>query len=325
MTTSNPSLIADLGATNARFALVEGGRVVHARVLRCADYPSLVTAAGAYLDLVEPARPPRRAAIAIACPVVGDTVSMTNHAWSFSISELREQLALDRLEVVNDFTAQALAVLHLAPGDRTQVGGGAAEAGHPIGVIGPGTGLGVSGLIPSRERWTPLAAEGGHVTMAAVTEREAEVLRRLRLRFAHVSAERVLSGMGLANLHETLAAIDGQDVPAREPGEVTEAALGRSDPVCVEAVEMFCAMLGTVAGNLALTLGALGGVFIAGGIVPRLGTFFAASPFRERFESKGRFRAYLSAIPTYVVTHPMPAFLGLKSVLEEGEGNSIHH
>ena len=183
-------------------------------------------------------------------------------------------------------------------------------------MLGPGTGLGVSGLVPGRQGWIPLAGEGGHVTMCAADDRQAEVLRRLRLRFAHVSAERVLSGMGLANLYETLAAIDAADVPTREPREVTEAALAGADRHALEAVAMFGSMLGTVAGNLALTLGALGGVYIAGGIAPKLGSLFLDSPFRESFEGKGRFRQYMATIPTYVVTHPTPAFLGLRSILE---------
>jgi len=150
-----------------------------------------------------------------------------------------------------------------------------------------------------------------------VNDREGDVMRRLRLRFNHVSAERVLSGMGLTNLYETLAAIDGVDVPQRDPREVSEAALAHAEEHAVEAVSMFCAMLGTVAGNLALTLGSTGGVYIAGGIAPKLGETFLNSEFRERFEAKGRFRDYLAPIPTYLVTHPTPAFLGLRSMLEE--------
>ena len=183
-------------------------------------------------------------------------------------------------------------------------------------MLGPGTGLGVSGLIPAGAGWTPITGEGGHVTMCAVNDREGDVMRGLRLRFNHVSAERVLSGMGLTNLYETLAAIDEVDVPQRDPREVSEAALALAEPHAVEAVDMFCAMLGTVAGNLALTLGSTGGVYVAGGIAPKLGELFLKSEFRERFEAKGRFRDYLAPIPTYLVTHPTPAFLGLRSMLD---------
>lgn len=311
-----PALIADLGATNARFALVDKHGIDAPMALRCAAYPDLYSAASAYLEQVAPPVAPDRGAIAIACPIAGDLVEMTNHAWSFSIAELTEKLGMKRLDVVNDFTAQALAIRHLTENDRTQIGPGEPESGGAIAVLGPGTGLGVSGLIPAGNGWTPITGEGGHVTMSAVNDREGDVVRRLRLRFNHVSAERVLSGMGLTNLYETLAAIDKIDVPQRDPREVSEAALSQADEHAMEAVAMFCAMLGTVAGNLALTLGSTGGVYIAGGIAPKLGDLFLNSEFRERFEAKGRFRDYLEPIPTYLVTHPTPAFLGLRSMLD---------
>ena len=314
-----PAMLADLGATNARFALLSAGKIGSVEILKVSDHPSLSAAIGAYLDKVNPGKPPRRAALAIACPVHEDRVEMTNHAWSFSKSTLQEQLALDRLSLINDFAAVALGVPHLEPTDYRQIGGGQAGPNQTIGVIGPGTGLGVSALVPGRERWTALDAEGGHVTMPAVTEREMTVITRLQQRFSHVSAERVLSGMGLTNLYETLAAIDGVDIRARAPHEVTEGATSDADPYCREAVDMFCAMLGTIAGNLALTLGAFGGIYVAGGIVPKLGPMFTQSQFRERFEAKGRFRDYLADIPTMVVTHPYPAFLGLKAALERPE------
>jgi glucokinase len=317
MPESSLSLVADLGATNARFALVDSSGIRDVEILRGADYPSLEAAAAAYLARISPDRAPRRAAIAIAGPVVGQEFSLTNLAWSFSIEGVCAALGLDRLTVVNDFTALALALPHLTQGDLAQIGDGTPEPGGTMGVIGPGSGLGVSGVVSCGDGWVALAGEGGHVTMPAVTEREAQVLEHLHRRFHHVSAERVVSGMGLANLYETLAAIDGEDdIRPREPKEITERALAGNDPFCLEAVEMFCDMLGTVAGNLALTLGSTGGIFIAGGIVPKLGPFFERSRFRERFEAKGRMRPYLSRIPTYVVTHPLPAFIGLKSVLE---------
>ncbi|MEM1399146.1 MAG: glucokinase [Pseudomonadota bacterium] len=313
---SAPSMLADLGATNARFALLNGTSIDAIEVLKVSDYPSLGTAIGAYLDRVQPTKPPRKAALAIACPVHEDRVEMTNHAWSFSKSALQEQLALDRLTLINDFAAVALGVPHLDPVDYRQIGGGQAEPNQTVGVVGPGTGLGVSALVPGRERWTALDAEGGHVTMPALTDREAAVIGKLRQRFSHVSAERVLSGMGLTNLYETLASLDGVDIRAREPHEVTEGAMSDADPYCREAVDMFCAMLGTIAGNLALTLGAFGGIYIAGGIAPKMGPLFLQSDFRERFEAKGRFRQYLSGIPTFLVTQPFPALVGLKAALD---------
>jgi glucokinase len=187
----------------------------------------------------------------------------------------------------------------------------------PVGIIGPGSGLGVSGLVPapSGTEWVPLPSEGGHVTMAPITARESAVLDHMRRRYDHASAERALSGPGLVNLYATLAEIDGVPAKPFTPPQVTDPAIGAAEPLCREAVEMFCAMLGTVAGNLALTLGARSGVYIAGGIVPKLGAVFDSSLFRERFEAKGRFRHYLAGIPTYVITHPVPAFIGLAGLL----------
>ena len=315
-----PGLIADIGGTNARFALSEAdGSVRDAVVLACRDFPDLGAAAEAFLAGISPPAAPRRAAMAVASPVSGDRVDMTNHPWSFSIDDVRRRLGLDDLRVINDFTAIALAIPHLGDGDRLQVGGGEAAPGAPIAVLGPGTGLGVSALIPAGGGWVPLATEGGHVTMAPATGRESAVLAHLQ-RSGHVSAERVLSGAGLVNLYGAVRALDGatadRDVT---PAGVTERALDGSCPVAAEAMDMFCAMLGTVASNLCLSLGARGGVYVAGGIVPRLGTAFAASGFRQRFEDKGRFSAHLAAVPTFVLTHKMPAFLGLSHLLQAAE------
>jgi glucokinase len=242
-------------------------------------------------------------------------VTLTNHPWSFSIQQLRRRLAVDRLVVVNDFEAVAVAIPYLKPSERRQIGGGKALAGAPIGVLGPGSGLGISGLVPLASGWLPVSGEGGHVTMPPATARESAVLDRMRMRFDHVSADRVLSGPGLVNLYNTLSEIDGIPARAYTPAQITDLCIGESEPRCREAVEMFCAMLGTVAGNLALTLGARGGIYVAGGIVPKLGAVFAASSFRKRFEDKGRLRPYLARVPTYIVTHAFPAFVGLAALL----------
>jgi glucokinase len=311
-------LVGDVGATNARFGLVSPEReVLHTRTHAVADHPTIADAITAYLSERAALPMPRRGAIAIASAITGDRVAMTNHPWSFSISALKSQLGLDRLEVINDFTALALALPHLAPEHRLQVGGGGPAVGAPLGVLGPGSGLGVSGLIPAGAGWIPLAGEGGHATMAPATDREGAVLDCMRRHFDHVSAERVLSGPGLVNLYNTLAALDG--VPSRgyTAAQITDPEMGTADRICAESTILFCAMLGTMAGNLALTLGARGGIYIGGGIVPRLGQRFAESPFRARFEAKGRFSPYLAAIPTYVVTHPLPAFLGCAAVLAD--------
>jgi glucokinase len=309
-------LVGDIGATHARFGLISPeGRLLFSRTLADEDYLTIDDALSAFIAERGALPPPRQGAIAIASPITGDRVVMTNHPWSFSVSALKSRFAFDRFEAINDFTALALALPRLAQEDRVVIGGGAAVLGTPIGVLGPGSGLGVSGLIPSGTGWTALTGEGGHVTMSPCTDRESAVLDHMRRHFDHVSAERALSGPGLVNLYNTLAEIDG--VPARgyTAAQITDLATSGADPLCSETTAMFCAMLGTLAGNLALTLGARGGVYIGGGIVPKLGRTFEESAFRQRFEQKGRFHTYLATIPTFVVTHPLPAFLGCAAAL----------
>jgi glucokinase len=316
-----PYLIGDVGATNARFARVTGdGAITRTRVFACEDYARIDDAIETYLAEDAATPRPAAAAIGIAGPITGDRIALTNHPWSFSTSELRHSLGLERLRFINDFAANALAIPHLTAKQRSAIGGGVAAAAMPIGIIGPGSGLGISGLTQSGTGWRVIDGEGGHATMAAATDREAAVLDRMRSRFDHVSAERVLSGPGLVNLYNALAEIDGVPAAAHTPAQITDPAVDRQDPLCREAVALFCAMLGTMAGNLALTIGARGGVYIAGGIVPKLGDRFAESGFRQRFEDKGRMRPYLEAIATFVITAPIPAFIGLAALLAD-EGN----
>jgi glucokinase len=317
-TSATTWLVGDIGATHARFGLVSpDGTLLHSRTLADEDYPAIDDAIAAFLAERGALPMPRQGAIAIASPITGDRIAMTNHPWSFSVLALRSRFGFDRLEVINDFTALALALPRLTPQDRLMVGGGAAVTGAPIGVLGPGSGLGVSGLVPSGSSWIALTGEGGHATMAPATARESAVLDRMRRHFDHVSAERALSGPGLVNLYNTLAELDGVPAQGFTAAQITDLAIRDADPLCVETTRMFCAMLGTMAGNLALTLGARGGVYIGGGIVPRLGQTFVQSPFRQSFEAKGRFQAYLAAIPTFVVTHPLPAFLGCAALLAQ--------
>jgi glucokinase len=309
-------LVGDVGATNARFGLVSpDGAILHSNIFACADFAEIGLAIEVYLAGRGGLAMPRRGALAIAAAITGDQVRMTNHPWSFSQAALRERLGLEQLLAINDFTAAALALPRLSAADRMPVGGGTPVVERPIAVLGPGSGLGVSGLIPAGSNWVPLAGEGGHVTMAPTNERENAVLGEMRRRFEHVSAERCLSGPGLVNIYSCLAALDSVPAIAYGAAQITDAETAARDPLCREATEMFCAMLGTAAADLALTLGAQGGVYIAGGIVPRLGARFVESPFRARFEAKGRMSAYLAAIPSYVVTHPLPAFLGCAAAL----------
>ena len=315
-TSATTWLVGDIGATHARFGLVSpDGTLLHSRTLADEDYPAIDDAIAAFLSERGALPMPRQGAIAIASPITGDRVAMTNHPWNFSAVALKDRFGFDRLEVINDFTALALALPRLTPQDRLMVGGGAAVTGAPIGVLGPGSGLGVSGLVASGSSWIALTGEGGHATMAPATDRESAVLDRMRRHFDHVSAERALSGPGLVNLYNTLAELDGVPAQGFTAAQITDLAIRAADPLCVETTRMFCTMLGTMAGNLALTLGARGGVYIGGGIVPRLGQTFVQSPFREGFEAKGRFQAYLAAIPTFVVIHPLPAFLGCAALL----------
>jgi glucokinase len=315
--TALPGLMADIGGTNARFALCDAlGRERHAAVLHCADHAGPAAAAAAYLTELPFRARPRRGAFAVAAPVSGDRVTLTNHPWAFSIAAVKRRLGLSSLVVINDFAALALAVPRLKRGEVRAIGGGRAARNAPIALLGPGTGLGVSALVPSATGWVPLATEGGHVNMPACTAREEAVLAWLRRDFGHVSAERVLSGPGLANIYRALLALDGEEMETEPaPEEIAALALAGTSRHAAEALDMFCAMLGTVAGNLALGFGARGGVYIAGGIVPSLGTAFERSSFRRRFEDKGRMSPYVEAIPTFVVTRALPAFLGLGTLL----------
>jgi glucokinase len=315
-----PRLLADIGGTNARFALETGpGQVELIEVLPCAGYLTLADALRAYLaaPALAAAGKIRHAAIAIANPVVGDLVRMTNHHWEFSIEALRRECGFDTLLVVNDFSALACALPHLNAQQKRQVGGGTAREHSPLGLLGAGTGLGVSGLIPASGGWSALRSEGGHVTFSPANETEIAILRFAWGEFEHVSAERLLSGVGIELIYRALAHHTGQpDLKLGAP-EIVRRALAAECALCDQVVEAFCGMLGTVAGNLAITLGAQGGIYIGGGIVPRLGERFAASSFRSRFEQKGRFVNYLAQVPTFVITAEYPAFLGVSAILAE--------
>jgi glucokinase len=313
-----PRLLADIGGTNARFALeLTPGCFEQVQVLGCGEHPTLADAIRLYLasPAVTAAGQVRHAAIAIANPVDGDRVRMTNHHWQFSIEALRQELGFETLLVVNDFYALARSLPHLHDGDKVQVGGGTPRAGAPLGLLGAGTGLGVSGLIPSGTSWTALSSEGGHVTFSPANELEVAILQYAWRELPHVSAERFLSGAGVELIHRALAHIEGRAPEAVPAPEISRRALAGECALSTQVLDVFCGMLGTVAGNLAVTLGAQGGVYIGGGIVPRLGERFAGSPFRQRFEQKGRFHSYLAAVPTYVITAEYPAFLGVSAIL----------
>ncbi|MFK8076387.1 MAG: glucokinase [Granulosicoccus sp.] len=322
-------LVGDIGGTNARFALLDDNdQPILSNTFRTDEFPSLFAAVETYLseqnlDAID------AAAIAVATPIVSDSVKLTNNHWSFSIDKTRKQLDIERLHVVNDFTALALSVTHLPDAELTQVGGGIIQPKHAKAVIGPGTGLGVSGLVPCGEHWQPLQGEGGHVSLGVRTQREFAVYEQLMQRFRHVSAERFLSGPGLVNIVTALRDIDGLEPIEYSPADVTrwgmakyEARANNAEYVampehvgCEEALHIFCQLLGSCAGNLVLTLGAEGGVYIGGGIVPRLGNFFIESDFRREFEAKGRMQAYLQKVPSFVINSQYPALVGAAQLL----------
>ena len=311
-----PWLVADVGGTNARFGWVDepSCAVRHVRTLPVAQHAGPAQAAASYLATLaasgHAALPrPRRCAWALATALDGDWVELTNGHWRFSRTALMQALGLDQLRLLNDFEALALSLPHLQP---TQLRAHAAlpHADGVLAVIGPGTGLGVAGVVRTRQGWTALPGEGGHATLAATDEDEARVLAQVRRRFAHVSAERLLSGIGLPVLHGAVAAVLGQPAAALAAEQIVERGLNGSCAVCSRTLDAFCALLGSFAGNVVLVMGARGGVYIGGGIVPRLGERFFQSPFRQRFEAKGRFQAYLGAIPTLLITDTLAALNG---------------
>ena len=314
----SPRLLADIGGTYARFTVETAPAVFqHTASLRCADHADFHAAVSAYLAGLPAGQVPQieHAAIAIANPVEGDEVRMTNYHWQFSIEQMRQRLGLQTLVVVNDFTALAMSLPRLVPNQRRQVGGGLARDRSVVGLLGSGSGLGVSGLIPAADGWVALGTEGGHTSFSPRDEREIAILRHGLTEFAHLSHERLLSGPGIELIHRALRARAGLASTALSAPEITRRALDGSDAVCAETLDAFCAMLGTAAANLAVTLGAMGGIYIGGGIVPRLGMYFDRSPFRSRFEDKGRFSDYVKAIPTYVITAEHATFTGASAIL----------
>jgi glucokinase len=307
-------LIADVGGTNIRFTIVAGStQLTEPETLHCADYPSIVEAARTYLSGKGKGGAFDEAAFAVAGAVTGDWIDITNNHWAFSQAEVAKHLAVRRIKFLNDFTALALGLPHLPADGLLALNEATGKTEAPIAVIGPGTGLGVSGLLPDGKKgWVAIAGEGGHATLPVRTSREFDVVDKAQQMFGHCSAERLVSGPGLVTLAEILDLLDGRPAQPRTPADITQKAHDGSCPVSVEAMNLFLGFLGTMASNLALTLGAFGGVYLAGGILPRLGADkLKASPLLERFADKGRYRDYLAAIPLKLVVHPLPAFLGL--------------
>ncbi len=324
-------LLADIGATNARFALARRGRDPYAfQVLKTRDYASPAEAIAAYLSRKSRGRLPETAVIAIAGPITGDHVTFTNAPWAFSISDLQGATAIENLSIINDFEALAWALPVFAAADLRKFGRGRRDANAARVVFGPGTGLGVACFVPGRKASHPsglaVASEGGHMTVAAGTPREVALIEALGARFGHVSAERVISGPGLRYIYDALTIIDGaapQDLGTFGIPAITERARSGRDPLAAETMSIFSSLAGSFAGNLALAYGARGGVYLAGGVIPRLGPLFDLRAFRRRFTDKGRYRDWLAAIPTYLILHPHQTMVGLAhylDVLEDAPG-----
>ena len=320
-----PRLVADIGGTNARFGWVAapGTPVAHVRKLAVPDFAGPAEAAKAYLAGLEAApggdgRAPCHAAFAVATAVVGDRVSFTNSHWDFSRSAVQAALGLQNLLVLNDFESLALSLPGLRPEQVRPHPGVARPAGGALAVVGPGTGLGVGAVVPDgRGGWVALPGEGGHATLAPADDLESALLAAVRRRFAHVSAERLLSGIGLPVLHQGLADVQGRPAPALSAAEIVDAGAAGTDAQCSQTLDLFCALLGSFAGNVALTVGARGGLYIGGGVVPRFADRFFQSAFRQRFEAKGRFQPYLAAIPSALITDTLAALGGSALAIEQ--------
>jgi glucokinase len=299
------ALLADIGGTNARFARLDGAATGPHITLPVAGHATIEDAVAAALARLGPCD---AAVLALAGPVTEEPVRLTNAPWSVSSAALAARFGFARVRLVNDFLAQAHALPHLAPADRHPIGGGVRDPAAPMIVLGPGTGLGVAGFMPGPGLAIP--AEGGHASLAATDAREDAVVAGLRALCGRAGVEEALSGRGLANLHSVVARLRGAEVPPRDAAAVVAA----TDPVATEAVALFLDLLASFAGDMALAWGARGGVFLSGGILPRLMDRLDPVRFRARFEAKAPLEAWMAGIPLAIVTHPAPAFLGLAAL-----------
>ena len=311
---SNSAVLGDIGGTNARFAVLRNGVLSDIKHMKVSEYQQFSDALDTFLKIRSADDPIHHALFGVAGVVEHERCALTNNPWIVDADELRVRFGFSTIHIVNDFEALAWSLPHLTSKDLSLIGGQKAKSVAPMVVIGPGTGLGVAAFVHSDRGDLVLQSEGGHATLPSGSPREDAIIANLRAQFGHVSAERVLSGPGLENLYRVVASLDSQTVPECTAPEITKAALANYCVVSRTALDTFCGLLGGVAGNLALSFGAQGGVYIAGGITPHLRDYLPQSPFRSRFESKGRLTSYLKSIPTYLVLHDDPAFIGLQSL-----------
>tara|TARA_R110001592_G_scaffold70936_7_gene216954 strand:+ start:2823 stop:3773 length:951 start_codon:yes stop_codon:yes gene_type:complete len=311
------SVVADVGGTNIRLAVLDitNGEMSKIREYPCAQFITIETALIQYFATLS--EPVGYLCLGIACPVENDLISMTNLNWQFSKKQLKQKLALKALYVINDYTAISLAVPFVEENQKIKIGGGEEVTNCVKAIFGPGTGLGVSHLIKQNEKWVSLDGEGGHSSFAPNTAQQADVLLLLQGQFGHVSTERLLSGQGLVNIYHALCRLAGKQPEFFEAAEITKSALNGECELALQTLTLFCQAMGGFAGNLALNLECKGGVYIAGGIVPRFIEFFKNSEFRTFFEAKGRFEGYLKSIPTYLITHENPGLLGAAVYLRQ--------
>lgn len=314
MTPNDALLLADIGGTNARFALLKDGAISQFRSFPVVEFPGISPAIHAYLEGI-PDRPRiRQALLAVAGPVVGNRCALTNSPWVVDGALIEQDLGIRRAVIYNDLEAVAWAISGLAPGDCVALGDGLAVPRAPQLIIAPGTGLGVAVWL---SEGLALPSEAGHASFAPENEAEDRLLQALRASHGHVSVERLISGPGLVEIYRMLAAAGAVTPAFTTAAEITAAAVAGSCSISIRTLDHFCAVLGSVAGNLALTFGARGGVYIAGGIVPRLVPFLTRSAFRQRFSAKGRLSEWLTHIPTHIIQRPDVALLGLRERFQQ--------
>jgi glucokinase len=313
------SVVADIGATNIRLARLTAGGLPGPTVkFATAEFPDFTAALAHFLKL-EGGPGPERMALAVAGPVYGDEVKLTNNQWQFSIRRLAKDLNLEQLEVVNDLEALALVLPNLDPDAAVPIGvtAGNRSIKAPMAVLCPGTGLGIAGLVPAENGWRPVATEGGHTSLSPLTAKEMAVWQFLHERYGRVSVERVLSGPGLVELYNALASLEGREAGVVSPEDIVSQALKGEGPLALETVEIFCGWLGDVAGDVALMYVARGGVYLAGDILLTIFEILKRSQFRRRFENKGRGTGIVTATPTFLISCESPVLRGCASLLDD--------
>ena len=309
-------LLADIGGTYARFTLASGKVAGPSRSTEVRAHRDVLQAIAAFIQGADREGTIDGALLAAAGPVKDGRCQLANAAWIIDEKEIARTFAIPWVRVVNDLEAVAAGLADLPAAQTRLIGSGTGIPGAPVAVLAPGTGLGMACLLPGPRGPLVLPSEGGHATLASMDKHTDAIIAALRHHYGRVSMERILSGPGLSNLYEAIVSLEGAPRSTRSPAEITASAFDGSSPECRAVIDIFCALLGAVAGDMALTFGARGGVFVVGGVVPRFVEHLSRSDFRRQFEAKGRLQPYLEQIPTRVILHPHPAFVGLMSLAE---------